>query len=212
MNIPKNIELTLAAFRRKHINSYYVENSHEANKLIKSFFKPQITIASGNSLTLRQIGIFDYLASASENSFAFLNQFEQGISPEENLRRRKQGLLADLYLSSANAISEDGKICCLDGKGNRTAALMFGPDKVIIVVGKNKIRKNEEDAWKRIRTIAAPQTSIALKRQLPCALDGTCHDCNSPMRICRNYITINGQMERDKDRMHLIIVNEDLGI
>lgn len=212
MNIPRNIEFMLDAFRKKHINSYYVENSKDAMNLIKTFFYPNLTIASGNSLTLRQIGIFDYLTSPEEHPFTFLNQFEKGISSEENLNRRKQGLLADLYLSSANAISEDGKICCLDGKGNRTASLMFGPDKVLIVVGKNKITKNEEEAWHRIRTIAAPQTSISLKRKLPCALDGTCHDCNSPMRICRNYITINGQMEQDKDRIHLIIVNEDLGI
>jgi L-lactate utilization protein LutB len=211
MVITTSIQNTINSLTKKNINAYFAETKIAAFELILTFLKENMTIASGNSLTLRQIGIFDYLASSENPYFCFINQFEPGITPEENLKIRKQGLTADLYLSSANAITEDGKICNIDGKGNRVAALMFGPEKVIIVVGKNKIVKDEHEAWERIRRTAAPLTAKRLKRTTPCTVVGICQNCNSPERICRAYSMIDGQMPQDKDRIHVIIVGEDLG-
>jgi L-lactate utilization protein LutB len=208
---PASIQKTLESLEKNYVTGHFVESASEALGLVKSSITSGLTVASGNSLTLRQTGIFDYLASG-EHAAGFINQFEPGLSFEENRRRKKEGLGADVYVSSANALTEDGKICCLDGGGNRVAAILFGPDKVFIVVGRNKIVKNEAAAWKRIRQIVAPQTAILLGRDLPCALDGKCHDCSDPIRFCRYYITVDGQMERDKDRIVVIIIDQDLGL
>jgi len=205
------IQRTLRKLARNYVTGHLVEDGAAALELITPHLRAGTTVASGNSLTLRQTGIFEYLASG-EHPAHFINQFEPGLPFEENHRLKKAGLLADVYLSSANALTEDGKICCLDGGGNRVAALLFGPDKVFVVVGRNKLVKDEAAAWERIRTIAAPQTAIYLGRTLPCVKDGICHDCGKPDRFCRYYVTINGQLERNKDRITVIIVDQELGL
>lgn len=211
MTVPEPIQKTLESLEKNYVTGHFVESASEALELIKPSVASGLTIASGNSLTLRQTGIFDYLASG-QHAARFINQFEPGLSFEENRRRKKEGLGADVYVSGANALTEDGKICCLDGGGNRVAAILFGPDKVFIVVGRNKIVKNEAAAWRRIRQVVSPQTAVLLGRDLPCVADGRCHDCADPARFCRYYVTVNGQMERDKDRIAVIIVDQDLGL
>lgn len=211
MTVPESIQKTLESLKKNYVTGHFVESASEALELIKPSVVSGLTVASGNSLTLRQTGIFDYLASGQREA-RFINQFEAGLSFEENRRRKKEGLGADVYVSGANALTEDGKICCLDGGGNRVAAILFGPDKVFMVVGRNKIVKNEAAAWKRIRQVVAPQTAVLLGRDLPCVADGRCHDCADPARFCRYYVTVNGQMERDKDRIVVIVIDQDLGL
>lgn len=211
MTVPDSIQKTLESLKKNYVTAYFVEDGAQALELIKPHVASGLTVASGNSLTLRQTGIFDYLASGG-HAARFVNQFEPGLSFEENRRRKKEGLGADVYVSGANALTEDGKICLLDGGGNRVAAVLFGPDKVFIVVGRNKIVKNEAAAWKRIRQEVSPRTAVLLGRDLPCAVDGRCHDCAEPARFCRYYVTANGQMERDKDRIVVIVIDQDLGL
>jgi hypothetical protein len=211
VTVPVSIQKTLESLEKNYVTGHFVVSGAEALGLIKPHVGSGLTVASGNSLTLRQTGIFDYLAS-DQHAARFVNQFEPGLSFDENRCRKKAGLGADVYVSSANALTEDGKVCCLDGGGNRVAAILFGPEKVFIVVGRNKIVKNEAAAWKRIRQFVAPQTAVLLGRDLPCVEDGTCHDCADPARFCRYYVTVNGQMERDKDRIVVIIIDEDLGL
>jgi len=210
-SMPEYERAIVRRFARNYVTAHVVPDGGAALELIKLHLTEDVTVATGNSLTLRQTGIFDYLASG-EHPARFINQFEPGLSFAENRRLKKAGLSADVYVSSANAVTEDGKICCLDGGGNRVAAIMFGPDKVFIVAGRNKIVPDEAAAWQRIRDVAAPQTGIYLGRTLPCTVDGRCHDCGEPERFCRYYITVNGQMERDRDRITLIIVDQDLGL
>jgi L-lactate utilization protein LutB len=211
MTAPVSIQKTLESLEKNYVTGHFVESGAEALELIKPSVASGVVVASGNSLTLRQTGIFDYLAS-DEHAARFINQFEPGLPFDENRRRKKEGLGADVYVSGANALTEDGKICCLDGGGNRVAAILFGPDNVFIVVGRNKIVKNEAAAWKRIRQFVSPQTAVLLGRDLPCVADGKCHDCADPARFCRYYVTVNGQMERDKDRIVVIIIDQDLGL
>lgn len=192
-----------------NFKAYFVENIEEAKELALSLIPKDAVIGMGNSLTLRQTGIFDELTSGNYN---VLNQFKEGLTPEENLKLRKQSLLADVYLSGVNAITEDGELINIDGKGNRIAAMAFGPDRVIIVAGKNKIVTNEEEAWERLKKYTAPALAARLGRNTPCAKTLQCSDCNSPQRICRYYSIIRSQMPADADRTHIIIVNEDLGI
>lgn len=211
LRVPDEFRAMVRKFARNYVTVHVVPDGEAAWQLIEPHLTDGVTVASGNSLTLRQTGIFDHLASGGHPA-RFVNQFEPGLSFAENRRLKKAGLSADVYISSANAVTEDGKICCLDGGGNRVAAIMFGPDRVFIVAGRNKIAPDEAAAWQRIRDVVAPQTGIYLKRTLPCTKDGKCHDCGEPERFCRYYITVNGQMERDRDRITLIIVDQDLGL
>jgi hypothetical protein len=211
MAMPAAVHRALRSLARRNVEGHFVEDGPAALELVKPYLTGDVIVATGNSLTLRQTGIFAYLASEQHPS-RFINQFVPGLSFHENRTLKKAGLCADLYLSSANALTEDGKICFLDGGGNRLAAVLFGPEKVLVVVGRNKLVKDEQAAWERIRRVAAPQTAIALGRDLPCTVDARCHDCTSPDRICHYYLTISGQLERDRDRIEVIIVDEDLGL
>lgn len=199
----------LLKFKENNINGYFVGDSAEAKQLALSLIPDGAKVAMGNSLTLRETGIYEALESGNYN---FINQFEAGITPEENLRRRKEGMISDVYFSSTNALTKEGELVNIDGKGNRVAAMLFGPDKVIIVVGKNKIVENEAEAWERIQKYAAPKLAKRLGRGLPCAIAGICLNCKSPQRICRCYTVIKSQMPADKDRIHVIIVDEELGL
>lgn len=195
--------------RSINIQAYIACDCEEAKRLALGLIPEGATIAMGNSVTLREVGIFDAIVNGV---YKVINQFEPGISADENLRRRKAGMLADVYFTSANALTLDGELVNIDGKGNRVAAMMFGPDKVIIIVGENKIVKNQEEAWLRLKEKVAPKLTKKLGRSTPCAITGECSNCSSPERVCRCYTVINGQMPGDKDRLHVIIVKERLGI
>lgn len=199
----------LDRLRANNMHGYIVSNREEAKRLALELIPDGATIAMGNSLTLREIGLFDAITNGD---FNVINQFEQGISPEENLKRRKAGLLADVYLTSTNAITLDGELVNIDGKGNRVAAMMFGPDRVIIVAGENKIAANLAEAWTRLKEKTAPALSKRLGRATPCVTTAKCANCASPERICRLYTVIGGQMPADKDRIQVILVREHLGI
>lgn len=192
-----------------NIRGYLAQNSAEAKTIVLGLIPSEATVAMGNSLTLRETGIFSALIYGG---YKVINQFEEGISPAENLKRRKQGLLADVYLTGTNAITMDGELVNIDGKGNRVAAMLFGPDRVIVVAGKNKIMRDQAHAWQRLREKTAPALASKLGRATPCATTGACSDCSSPERICRCYTVISSQMPADKERIHVIIVDEDLGI
>ena len=203
------VESLLKSLKANNINGYFAKNSEEAKELALGLIPKNSVVGMGNSLTLRQTNIFDSLASGN---YQLINQFEPGITPEENLRRRRESLLSDVYFTGVNAISLNGELINIDGKGNRVAAIMFGPQKVVIVAGKNKIVNDEEEAWERLKMQAAPALAKKLGRNTPCAKTGTCSDCASAERICRCYTVIKGQMPADKDRIHVIIVDENLGI
>jgi hypothetical protein len=122
---------------------------------------------------------------------------------------RRQGLSADVMIASSNAITLDGKLVNLDGMGNRVAAMTFGPEKVILVVGVNKIVPDLDSAIARVKHYAAPVNSIRLGFKNPCEETGLCADCKSPKRICNMWSIIEGHMI--KDRIHVKLVGEDLG-
>jgi len=202
------MEKLVQKLKEQNFQAYLAQDSNEAQKIALGLIPQEATIGMGNSLTLRETGIFDELVSGK---YKVINQFEKGISREENLQRRKNGLLADVYFSSVNALTQEGALVNIDGKGNRIAAINFGPDKVILVVGKNKVVDNEEGAWQRLKK-AAPVLAKKLGRKTPCVETEICSDCKSPERICRFYSVIRSQMPDDKNRIHVILVNEDLGI
>ncbi|MGE5652731.1 MAG: lactate utilization protein [Bacillota bacterium] len=199
----------IRALEANHFTVHQASNRDEAREVALSLIPSGAKIGMGNSLSLRETGIFAALTSGAYDT---INQFEAGISADENLRRRKASMVADIYFTSTNALTMDGALINVDGKGNRVAAMMFGPDRVVIVVGKNKIVANEDAAWQKMRGEIAPTLAKHLGRSTPCASTGTCSDCQSPQRICRCYTVIRSQMPADKDRIHIILVDENLGI
>ena len=132
-----------------------VPNKEEALRVAMSFVKPQMRIGFGGSTSVKEIGLYEYVTSRKD--ITLFNQYESGISMEENVERRRQGLLVDLYICSTNALSKNGELINADGSGNRVAAQMFGPKKVLIIAGKNKLVETIEDGFKRIREVAAPK-------------------------------------------------------
>jgi len=138
-----------------------------------------------------------------------IDPFAPGLSFEDSLEPRRKGLLADVMITSTNAITLDGKLVNLDGLGNRVAAMIFGPKKVILIAGMNKVVPDVETAMARIKHYSGPVNAMRMNIQTPCAENGICVDCNAPARICNIWSIIERQ--RLKGRIHVKLVREDLG-
>ncbi len=182
---------------------YFVQTKKEALDLAKTFIKDGMTVGLGGSVSVQEIGLLDELI-ANKNIQLF-NQYEDGISMDENTQRRRLGLLSDLYITGTNAITKDGKLVNADGSGNRVAALIFGPKKVLVIVGINKIVEDLEDAFKRIEQVAAIKNIDRMNKK---ALEiGKVAKYN-----LENIATKFSYIKSDeKDRISIIIVNEELG-
>lgn len=200
------INRTIEALKKNNMNGYYAKNRDEVIELIKDIVKEGSKVAVGGSETLSELGILEHLRSGR---YDFLDRYKEGLTREEVTNIFKQSFLADAYLSSCNAITENGELYNVDGNGNRVAAMLYGPDKVIVICGVNKIVKDVDEAIKRNREISAPMNAKRLNKKTPCAKVGYCMNCNSPERICNEYTLIKKQ--RSSERMHVIFLNENLG-
>ena len=200
------INRTIEALKKNNMNGYYAKNRDEVIKLIEDIVAEGSKVAVGGSETLSELGVLEHLRSGR---YDFLDRYKAGLTPEEVTNIFKQSFLADAYLSGCNAITENGELYNVDGNGNRVAAMLYGPDKVIVICGVNKIVKDVDEAIKRNRAISAPMNAKRLNRKTPCAKVGYCMDCNSPERICNEYTLIKKQ--RLPERMHVIFLNENLG-
>jgi len=138
-----------------------------------------------------------------------IDPFKPGLSFEDSLEPRRKGLLADVMITSTNAITLDGKLVNLDGLGNRVAAMIFGPKKVILIAGMNKVVPDVETAMARTKNYSGPVNAIRMNIQTPCAENGICVDCKAPARICNIWSVIERQ--RIKGRIHVKLVGENLG-
>jgi acyl-CoA hydrolase len=142
------------------------------------------------------------------------------VDQPERVRLMRRICSSDIFLIGTNAITLDGKLVNTDGFGNRVSAMVFGPEKVIIVVGANKIVKDLDEAMHRIRTVCAPTNAVrhAIKHQvegfksLPCVKIGICANCNDPFRICHYATIIEGEQQRRQGHINVVIVGENLGI
>lgn len=200
------IERTISALNENHINGYFVKSNEELMSLIDTIVQEGATVSCGGSMTLFETGVIDHLRGGR---YKFLDRYAEGLTPDNIKQVFRDAFSADAYFSSSNAITENGEIYNVDGNGNRVAALLYGPDKVIIVAGVNKIVKNIEEAVIRNERIAAPANCKRLNTATPCTKVGKCIDCSSQSRICNEYTVIRNQ--RDKDRIHVIFLNEQLG-
>lgn len=197
---------TIEALKKNNIEGIFLENETEIFSFLKSLLKENSTIGFGGSKTLEQLGILDFLR---EGNYNLLDRARPDLSSEEIEKILKECFFADYYFSSSNAITENGEIYNVDGNGNRVAAITYGPKKVFLIVGVNKIVKNVEEAIERNRNISAPANCIRLKRNTPCSKIGYCVECRAEDRICNTYVLMKHQ--RFKDRITVIFLNKSLG-
>lgn len=196
----------IKSLNMRHIAGYYCVTAADAINQVLELIPRGSSISWGGSMTIRDMGLTKALHEAGTYTL-----FDRDLAetPKEVQAVYRQTFGADFYLSSANAMSEQGDIVNIDGNGNRVAAIAWGPKKVIFVVGINKIAKDLDAAIKRARGTAAPINTVRLNRETPCTLDGVCHDCHSANSICNQIHIIRNSY--DNARFSVVIVGEELG-
>ena len=189
---------------------FVAENTDEAKSIVLEKIIPEIapkSVSWGGSLTFVATGLYDVLKN--NNDLSILDTYDKTLSPDESLERRRQSLLVDLFITGTNAVTETGQLVNLDMIGNRIGALTFGPKTVVILVGRNKIVPDLDEAMFRIKNYAAPVNTMRLDKKTPCAKTSFCEDCKSPDRICNTW-TIT-EKSFPKKRVKVILINKDLG-
>ena len=198
------------ALENNNFEVFVADNTAEAKKIVLEQIIPKTNAKSvswGGSITFVSTGLYDALKGAGD--MEVLDTYEKKLSSEESLERRRKSLLVDLYLTGTNAVTESGQLVNLDMIGNRIGAITFGPKHVIILVGRNKIAPDLEDAMFRVKNYAAPVNTMRLDKKTPCAKTSYCEECKSPDRICNTW-TIT-EKSFPKGRIKVVLINQDLG-
>lgn len=178
---------TIKALEKNNMNGYMVASNVDLISKIEELISPKSKVSCGGSMTLFETGVIDHLKSGR---YEFLDRYKEGLTQDEIKEIFRQSFLSDAYVTSTNAITENGEIYNVDGNGNRVAAMLYGPDKVIIVAGVNKIVPNVEEAIIRTKEYASPINAKRLNKETPCTKIGRCVECNSDNRICNEYTLI----------------------
>ncbi len=213
-DIPAKVLKAMAALNRNNMAASYVETAADVPAAVKALLSPGQTVAVGGSVTLDETGVMPLLRSGE---YRFLDRYAEGLSREQVMDLFRESFFADVYICSSNAVTLRGELYNVDGNSNRIAAIAFGPKKVIMVVGAQKIVDDLTAAQERVKTIAAPKNAKRLSCDTYCAQTGTCAGVNSGMtvgcaqdgRICCNYLV--SAKQRHKDRIHVIFVGEPVG-
>ncbi|MGX8796870.1 lactate utilization protein [Fusibacter sp. JL298sf-3] len=202
----KQIERTVEALKKHQMDAVLLPSKTALIDYVQNAVDANAVVSVGGSMTLFETGLIDHLDSGR---YTFLNRYKPGLDAEAIRRLYIQSFDADVYFSSANAITEDGLIYNVDGNGNRVAAITYGPKQVFIIAGTNKIVPTLDDAIKRNETLAAPANAVRLGTKTPCKTTGKCEHCSSPERICCSYSVIGYQ--RQSGRIKVLFVDEPLG-
>lgn len=196
----------ISNMKKRQIAACYCKTKEEAVELADSYLFPGASVSFGGSMTLAESGMMDALKA---NTGITLLDRSNAKNPDETKEIYHKALSSDFYFMSSNAITMDGKLVNVDGTGNRTAALIYGPEHVILLAGMNKIAKDEADALSRVHEIAAPVNCNRLSRNTPCAKTGVCADCLSPDCVCCQ--TVITRRSAIPERIQVILIGEALG-
>ena len=201
----KKAQTVIDNLEKRNMNGFYADSKEKAADKVLELLEEDSSVSWGGSMTLKEINLFDKL---QKKNFELLDR-SQAENSQQKEEIYHQALNADFYLMSSNAVTQDGKLVNVDGNGNRLAALIYGPKKVIIVAGINKVTIDEESAIKRVRNQAAPANAIRLNQNTPCAETGYCNSCQIEDTICCQ--TVITRRSRQKNRINVILVGENLG-
>ena len=195
------------ALERNGIKAYVAKTGDEARRKALSLIRRGAAVGIGGSRTSEEIGLLDALRGGD---YRLYDQYAPGLNLANSYQVRKDGAHAEYFVSGSNAITDDGKIVNIDGMGNRLAGFCFGPEKVIIVAGRNKIVADVDAAVDRVRNVAAPMNARRFGLDTPCVKSGKCSDCASPQRICN--LTLLIERQKPKGRITVILINKDRGL
>lgn len=203
-------ESILKHLNKRNIKGYFADTAEEARKIAISLVEEGNVVSWGGSKTLDETGVRAALFEMEKEGKIKIIDPYGTTDPAESIEARRKGLLSDVFFMSSNAMTVDGELVNIDGTGNRVAALTFGPKKVVVVVGKNKLTESLEEGIKRVRREACPKNAIRLGKKTPCASTGNCCDCLSPTEtICAT--TVMTRFSLTPGRVHVILVDEELG-
>ena len=189
---------------------FLANNSSEAKAIVQKEILPKTgakSVSWGGSLTFTKTGLYHDIKNNPD--MEVLDVYDKNLSDEEKNKLRRRALLVDLFITGTNAVTETGSLVNLDMYGNRVSAISFGPKYVVILLGRNKIVPDLEEAMFRIKNYAAPVNTMRLDKKTPCARTSCCEDCKSPDRICNTW-TIT-EKSFPKGRIKVVLINEDLG-
>ena len=218
------VKQVLKNLSKRNMCGQYVPGRKEALAAVMEMIPPGATVGQGNSISVQQVGVFEELIRRGQNEiieYIYVASYDPPVhTPEESYRIEREVFTADVFLSGTNAITLKGTLVNTDGIGNRVAPMIFGPKKVIIVAGVNKIVRDLDEALDRVHNIAAPLNGMRhhLKHnfpetaELPCVKTGKCVDCTHPGRMCRSTGIIEGSDFRQKGRINVVLVGEELGL
>ena len=198
-------ERIIKSLKRRNMEAFYCPTAAEAVNKVSELIADGCSVTWGGSMTIRDMGIPQALRERGT-----LEVLDRDLVTDRNevVKIYERAFTADVYLSSANAISEDGVIVNIDGNGNRVAAITWGPKKVIFIIGLNKVAQTVEAALQRARSTASPINAARFDIKTPCQVDGVCHNCNSPESIC-NYVHF--LRNSPHGRHTVVLVGEDFG-
>lgn len=209
----QKIHRTMEALAQNNIDSFFAEDHDAVKRIIEELVPEGAVISCGGSVTLAESGVMDLMQSGK---YQFLDR-SKAAAPEAVRQVYLDAYGCDAFFTSTNAVTEDGELYNVDGNGNRISAMIYGPKKVIVIAGVNKIVRNLREAVYRVKTVAAPCNGTRLQSGTPCALTGKCvategnmtDGCSSEKRMCVHYLT--SAYQRVKGRITVIFLNEDLG-
>ena len=199
------------ALEANNFEVFLAEDTHQANAIVLEDLLPKLnpkTLSWGGSVTFTDSGLYRELSEKSD--LEVLDTFDPKKTNEQKHELRRKALLVDLFITGTNAITESGQLVNLDMVGNRVGALTFGPKWVILLIGRNKIVTNLDEAMYRIKNYVAPTNSMRLDKKTPCVKTSYCEECKGPDRICNTW-TIT-EKSFPKGRIKLILINQDLGL
>jgi hypothetical protein len=210
----ENIQKTLKSLQARGMKGWFANDCREARRRMLNIISKDATVGVGDSSTVRQIGI---IQSLRKRGTRVINPFDPGKKIKDDATHLQfvfkpviEATQCDVYLTGTNAVTQDGRILNIDGVGNRVAGMFWGHPQVILVVGKNKIVKNLDEAFHRVKNVIAPEHLKRRKALSPCTVTGRCHDCIGPHRICA--VTTIIESKPLFTEINVIIVNEDLGL
>jgi hypothetical protein len=198
---------TIGNLEKNNIRGYYVTGREELLDLLNDLIPQNSSVGCGDSVTMEQLQVFDYLRQRGD--LIFNDKHQKGLTREQKREIYLDNFRADVFVSGMNAVTMNGEIINIDGNGSRVAPIIYGPQKVILIGGTNKIAADADAGWERARQTAAPLDAKRLNKAAPCVSTGTCMDCRSRDRICNAFVMIARQLEAD--RIHVILVEGNYG-
>lgn len=204
--LKQRAQTAVKSLKKNGFESLYVEDRVQARKEMLRLIPNSASIGAGGSMTIREIGVLEELA---RQGHIIYDHWKSGLSQDEILAIRRAQLTCDVFLTSVNALTLQGQLVSIDGIGNRICAMTFGPERVIIAVGANKIARDLNAALTRIKEVSAP---LALKDSgaaIPCVKTGICTDCDSPERLCRATLILDRKPLLTD--ITVLVIGEELG-